>query len=400
MGAPAGLLLFGATGFTGRRVARRLAQRAPAGLELIWCGRDREKLEGLARELGRGRVAVAEAGDRAALGRALADVRVVLSTAGPFARIGDALVDACVEAGRHYADISGEVAWVRRLIERHHAAARERGLFLVPCCGFDSVPADLGVLALVEEARRRGLGDLASIWGVYRLRGGVNGGSWATFVELSRREDPRLLADPYLLVPGYRPSEAELRLQADPRRAEREPGSGTALVPFFMGPINRRVVMRSDALIGYGAALCYREYQALEGAGPLAAELAGGALRWLSRALSSSLGERLARRYGPLPGQGPDERTIEHGRVRFDLYATAVDGQRLSLRFEANGDPGNAVTSRCLVECGLLLAEPGAIPGLDQPGKGGLLTPASAFGLPLLTRLANQGDFALSFKPA
>lgn len=400
MAAAADVLLFGATGFTGRRVARRLAQRAPAGLELVWCGRDRERLEQLAGELGRGRIAVADAADAVGLRRAVDGARVVLSTAGPFARLGDGLVDACAEAGRHYADITGEVAWVRRLIERHHGAARARGTFLVPCCGFDSVPADLGVLALVEEARRRGFGDLASIWGVYRLRGGLNGGSWATLIELARAEDRRLLADPYLLVPGYEPSAAELRRQADPAGPEREPGSGATLMPFFMGPINRRVVMRSDALLGYGAALCYREYQALEGAHPLAAQLASGALRWLSRGLSTALGQQLARRFGPLPGQGPDERTIEHGRVRLDLHATAVGGQTLGLRLEASGDPGNAVTSRCLVECGLLLADPSAVPTLGQPGHGGLLTPASAFGLPLLTRLANQGDFTLTFSAA
>lgn len=400
MGAPADLLLFGATGFTGRRVARRLAQRAPVGMELVWCGRDGAKLERLAQELGRGRIAIAEAGDGAALRRALNGVRVVLSTAGPFARLGDGLVDACVELGLHYADISGEVAWVRRLIERHHPVAHSRGIFVVPCCGFDSVPADLGVLALVEEARRRGSGDLASIWGVYRLRGGVNGGSWATLIELARTEERRLLADPYLLVPGYRPSESELRSQADPSRPEREPGSGVPLVPFFMGPINRRVVMRSDALLGYGASLCYREYQALDGASPLAARLTHSALHWLSRGLRSSLGQHLARRFGPLPGQGPDERTIEHGRVQLDLYATAVGGQRLGLRLQASGDPGNAVTSRCLVECGLLLADRGALPGLGQPGQGGLLTPASAFGSLLLSRLANQGDFALAFDPS
>jgi short subunit dehydrogenase-like uncharacterized protein len=395
MSKPADLLLFGATGFTGQRVARRLAQRAPAHLELAWCGRDRVKLERLAQEIGRGQVVVADAQDQASVRRAVEGARVVLNTAGPFARLGDPVVAACVEWGRHYADITGEVAWVRSLIDAHHQHARARGTFVVPCSGFDSVPADLGVYALVDAARQLNKGDLAEVLGVYRLRGGLNGGSWATALDMAERNRSRDLMDPYLLVPGYTPSPAELKRQRDPLRATREPGKGTALIPFFMGPINRRVVMRSDALLRYGSALVYREYMPLgSGSFPLADGVAA-VQRALGLVLGTGWGRALGRRLGPAPGSGPSEVTIEQGHVQLDLYATSVEGQHLALSLDATGDPGNAVTSRCLVECGLMLAETEAIPGLGRPGQGGVLTPASAFGLPLLARLQQHAGFSV-----
>lgn len=400
MTALADIMLFGATGFAGRHVARRLAQRAPAGMGLAWCGRDRAKLERLASEVGRGQVVVADAQEPESMRRAVTGARVVLSTAGPFARLGDDLVAACVEQGRHYADITGEVAWVRSLIEAHHQTARAQGTFVVPCCGFDSVPADVGVYALVDAARQLNKGDLSEILGVYRLRGGLNGGSWATALDLAQRYRRRDLEDPYLLVPGYRASPAESTRQADPKRGIREPVTGKALAPFFMGPINRRVVMRSDALLGYGSALVYREYMSIGDASPFMADVAATLQRGLGLALSTRLGRALGQRFGPTPGAGPSDQTIERGHVRLDLHATSVQGQRLSLSLEAPGDPGNAVTSRCLVECGLMLAESGTLLGLGQPNQGGVLTPASAFGLPLLTRLQQQADFSLRWTAA
>ena len=248
------LLLCGATGFTGRLAARRLARTAPSGLTLGIAGRDPQRLAALADELdGRADPIQLDLLDREAVGRAVARTRVVASTAGPFALLGDALVDACVQQRSHYVDITGETAWVRRLIDRHHARARTEGTRIVPFCGFDSVPAELGVLHLARHAHEELNDELVEVHSSYRMRGGLNGGTLATALHFAEHEDGRALHDPYLLAPEVRASDEERRRQRDPRRPMQLPPDGTWAAPFVMGAINRRVVMRSHALSGQHA---------------------------------------------------------------------------------------------------------------------------------------------------
>ena len=397
------LLLFGATGFTGRLAAAYLREHAPPSVRWAVAGRDPARLAAVAADAGDVPAVVADVHDTEAVGRAVARTRVVASTAGPFALHGDPVVDACVEHRTHYADITGETAWVRRVIERHHERARAEGTRVVPFCGFDSVPADLGVLRLARAAQA----PLVDVSAVYRLRGGLNGGTLASALHLAEQEDRSALADPYLLAPGVEVDGEERRLQQDPRRAEHRPEDGW-VAPFFMGSVNRRVVMRSHhlasehpppgpdgtptALAGYGERFRYREFQGTGGRwSATATTLALGALEAL---LQRRLGRALLRRLGPSPGQGPSESERFRGRTRATFRASTEGGENLELALEAAGDPGNTVTVRCLCEAALALCEPPAALGLGEPDTGGVLTPALALGEFLLARLEATGRFA------
>jgi short subunit dehydrogenase-like uncharacterized protein len=141
------LVLYGATGYTGRLVAHELAT---AGDEFVLSGRDRTKLDALAAELEdtnavRPDVRVADATDPAALRSAFDGASAVISAAGPFSRFGLGVVAAAVDAGAHYCDTTGEPAFQLAVEDRFAAAP----VTVVPACGFDYVPHDLAAAAAV-----------------------------------------------------------------------------------------------------------------------------------------------------------------------------------------------------------------------------------------------------------
>src|SRR5262245_29756614 len=173
------VVIYGATGFTGRQAARYFANRAPDAQSLRWAiaGRNREKLELVHRSLPSDvGLIVADAKDTTAIDALVASTRVVLTTAGPYAAFGEPLLRACATRGVDYVDITGETAHVRRMIDRYHDAAKHSGARIVPFCGFDSIPSDLGVLLLVEHFRSRGVGT-REVKGFFRVIGGLNGGT-------------------------------------------------------------------------------------------------------------------------------------------------------------------------------------------------------------------------------
>jgi short subunit dehydrogenase-like uncharacterized protein len=224
---PLDLVLFGATGFTGQLVADHLAAVAtgaavtgvPAGASLRWAlsGRDLAKLTAVAERLQRAHPAApapelhrADAHQRDQLDALARRARVLCSTAGPFARHGSALVAACAEAGTHYCDITGELHWVREMIDAHHERAAASGARLVHCCGFDSIPSDLGTWALQQEMlARHGAPATEVTTYVERLKGGVSGGTVASMLELAKdaaadRTIARRISAPYALNPDPR----------------------------------------------------------------------------------------------------------------------------------------------------------------------------------------------------
>ncbi|MFU8887728.1 MAG: saccharopine dehydrogenase NADP-binding domain-containing protein, partial [Trueperaceae bacterium] len=209
---PWDVVLWGATGFTGRLVAEALAGGAPEGLRWALGGRDRERLERLRAGLGvDAGVVVADAHDPVSLAALARSARVVASTVGPYARHGTPLVAACVEAGTHYADLTGEVTWMRASIDAFHDAARASGAKIVHACGFDSVPSDLGVWWLQRHAvARHGRPCTSVVHGFGPMSGGVSGGTVASAIAMAEAAAVdagvrRALADPDLLAPGGAP---------------------------------------------------------------------------------------------------------------------------------------------------------------------------------------------------
>ncbi|HYN16587.1 MAG TPA: saccharopine dehydrogenase NADP-binding domain-containing protein [Actinomycetes bacterium] len=389
------LVLFGASGFVGRLVAAHLPQRGQGG-RIALAGRSRDRLADVGAGLGVDwPLVVADAHDAAAMADLAARARVVLSTVGPYARYGIPLVQACALAGTDYADLTGEVLFVRESIERNHDVAVGTGARIVHSCGFDSVPSDLGVLLLAERARDDGEGELSeATLLVVAAKGGVSGGtvdSLRTQVD-AVRADPALIAligDPYALSPN-RGAEPDLGPQPDTFLAERL-DDGTWVAPFVMAPFNTRVVRRSNALSGhaYGRDLRYREV--LRTGKGLLSPLAAAAMSTGIGALGVGLGSRRLRplldRVLPDPGTGPGEETRSCGHFTMAIRARTTRGARYVATISAHGDPGYAATSIMLGESGLCLAG-----DRDRlPDRAGVLTPATALGMALAARLRDNG---------
>jgi short subunit dehydrogenase-like uncharacterized protein len=397
---PFDLVLYGATGFVGRLAAAYIANH-PGRKRLRWAiaGRDADKLAALRDTLaGRAHppaVIVAASDDAAALRAMAQSARVVLSTAGPFARVGDGVVDACVAARTHYADITGEVAWVRRVIDRHHARAARAGTKVVPCCGFDSVPSDLGTLLAVRALRAAHDAPCAEARGYFRMMGGFNGGTLASGALRYESGDAELGRDPFLLNPRAPQTSRDLLRDQDVTAARYDPVAGAWVAPFIMAPINTRVVRRSAALMAayrapYGPRFRYQEATRIGGRwAPAKAIALAGALGALERAFALPPARRLLTQLLP-PGAGPTEATMAAGWFKTDIVALAADGRRAAVRIAYDGDPGNRATLRILCEAGLALAFDGArLPG--GAARGGVLTPATALGEALVPRLTAAG---------
>ncbi len=394
------VIVWGATGFTGALVAEYLLERYGSDGTLRWAiaGRSQDKLDALRDSLGAAGLpsVVADSFDAAKLAALVARTRVVISTVGPYAKYGSPLVAACVEHGTHYCDLAGEPQWIRQMIDRHQAAAAAKGARIVHCCGFDSVPMDIGVHFLQGQAMQRHGSHCRSIATLVKaMRGGPSGGTIASMTNLIRearadRAVAKVLADPYGLNPEGERDGPDERDQRDVRYDEL---AGAWTAPFVMAGINTKVVRRSNALMGYpyGRDFRYRE-ATLMGRG------AGGWLR--AGALTVGLGgfvtaagfdftRGLLERYVlPEPGEGPDREARENGFFDLRLFGELADGTVLRARVTGDRDPGYGSTSKMLAESAVCLAAD----ALDSAG--GVLTPASAMGDALLARLQENAGLA------
>lgn len=374
--APSGtgydFVLYGASGFVGRQTVAYMAQHPDvrhSGLRWAVAGRSREKLEDLRRSLQLPHVdiLVADAQDGAALDAMARQARVVVSSAGPFALYGSRLVQACVRHGCHYVDITGETPWVKELIDRHHDEARRTHARIIPCSGFDSVPSDLGAYLAHSTMRNLHGRDCVEVNAAYSLRGGFNGGTLASFFNMLEAGQSKALQDPFLLNPAQsRPD--DVSRHADPMAPRFDADLNTWLGPFFMAPVNTRVVRRSVALLGYGPQFHYQEYLRL-GRGATRA-LAAAALSAGSVAtnLAMEIGpvRRLAQRLAPAPapGAGPSEVSMNAGAFHSRIVGKAGDGTLVHGHIADQGDPGNRATTKMLCESALALAlQAHALPG-------------------------------------
>ena len=394
------MVLFGATGFAGRLVAGYLAGHAPAGVRIGLAGRSQRRLADARAQLGTAASAwpllVADSADPVSLAALARAARVVVTTVGPYRAHGMALVQACAEAGTDYADLTGEVLFIRDSIDRCHKVAARAGARIVHCCGFDSVPSDLGVLLLHQAARAGDAGDLQdTTLVVTALRGGISGGTLASMMGQQAEvrasaQRRRVAGDPYALSPD-RAAEPDLGDERDLDWVRYDGDLRSWTGPFAMAGINTRVVRRSNALQGwaYGRRFRYREVTGF-GAGPAAPLLATAAstAQWAAGAgLAFGPSRAMLARLLPAPGQGPGEKTRRTGYFRIQVHTRTSAGMRYLATIGAQGDPGYAATSVMLGETALCLA-------LDRdqlPARAGVLTPATAMGAALATRLTAAG---------
>jgi short subunit dehydrogenase-like uncharacterized protein len=389
------IVLWGATGFTGQLVADYLigAYGSAGAFRLALGGRSQARLSAVRDRLGAPDLplVLGNGEDAASLESLAARTRVVCTTVGPYARHGSGLVAACARAGTRYCDLTGEMHWIRRMLDAHQAEAEASGALLVPSCGFDSIPSDLGVFFVQREMRARHAAPSPRVkCRVEGFSGGMSGGTIASMLNLLEEAaaDPgvrRLLADPYALDPPGRPRGRDSSEGLLPGW-DADFGQWTA--PFVMAGINTRVVRRSNALLGdaYGPGFRYDE-AILTGAGPLGALKAAAVSAGMALGLGAlALGpvRRLVAPWLPSPGEGPSPEQRQKGYWDLRFHAAPPEGapaDPLRARLRGDRDPGYGSTAKMLGESAVCLA-------LDPlEASGGFHTPASAMGQALIDRL-------------
>jgi short subunit dehydrogenase-like uncharacterized protein len=390
------LVLFGATGFTGRLVAEVMARHGGGeGLRWALAGRSLARLQTLRDELGLHAdhpLIAADAADAGALQRLVARTRVVITTVGPYQRGGEPLLAACIAAGTHYLDLCGEPAWMAAMIRRHDAQARASGARVVFSCGFDSVPFDLGVLALQQLALQRTGQPLAEVQSrVLVMKGGFSGGTAASLLATLEAmgkdaQAARDMLEPFALTPGFKGPP-----QPAPAAATYDDFLGQWSAPFVMAPINTKNVHRTHALLGHpwGTGFVYGERMACGGGveGELRARGLVRQERLQNGVLGVGLGRALVRRFFlPKPGEGPNPAEREAGRYDIVFSGTDAAGQRHQLHARGHRDPGYGATSRVIVACARTLLQ------LPEHASGGLMTPGAALGLAAVPALAQLAD--------
>lgn len=379
------VVVFGATSFVGQILCRYLVERHGTDDALRWAiaGRNADKLEQVASDTGADvpRI-VADAADADALAAMVGSTKLVISTVGPYALYGSKLVAAVVESGADYVDLTGEPQWMQKMIDRHQARAAETGARLVPACGFDSVPSDMGVWFLQREAMERFGQPCASIrMGVKAAKGGASGGTIASMMNLmdevsADKELRSVLVNPYALAPD---GDRQGVKQPNVTLPTFDRGLGEWQAPFVMAATNTRVVFRSHALLGHpwGDDFTYGESM-LTGDGiggrmkafGLAGAL-GGAMGAASlRPVRSLLGKVL-----PEPGEGPSEQVQREGFYDLRFHGVTGSGDELAVKVTGDQDPGYGSTSKILGEAATTLLERS-----DDDVPGGFWTPATALG--------------------
>jgi short subunit dehydrogenase-like uncharacterized protein len=394
------VVLYGASGFVGKQTVQYFAKHTDLN-KIRWAiaGRNRQKLEQVNSQVGANAdILVADSRDQNAVEAIVSQTRVLLNTAGPFALYGNAIVDACVRFRTHYVDITGETPWVRDLIDRYHEQAASNGTRIIPFCGFDSIPSDLGTYLVVRYLQRELGITCTKVKAYFQAYGGFNGGTVASAFNLYDLGQISQVSNPFLLNPNPLGKYSPAEIERDPLFPEYDQDIGTWVAPFFMGAINTRVVRRSCALYQqwgepYGLDFAYQEYLKFDP--PLAwlqsAAITAGTILFTG-AMQQAPIRQFLQSLLPQPGSGPSEKTINEGWFRCELIGFGSEEQKVQGLICDRGDPGNRATVKFLCESALSLAlNEDELPG--GPQRGGILTPATGLGDILAQRLRRAGMY-------
>jgi short subunit dehydrogenase-like uncharacterized protein len=390
------VVLYGASGFVGRQTVRYFADRVGDKVRWAIVGRNRQKLELVRAQVGIDvDILVADSQDPTAIDSIVSQTRVLLNTAGPFALYGNAIVDACVRYHTHYVDITGETPWVKGLIDQYHKQAAADGTRIIPCCGFDSVPSDLGAYLLARYLQQELGVACTQVKAYYQLTGGFNGGTLASGLSIYDRGERQQVSQPFLLNPPES-IPADLERHRDPISPQYDLDLETWVAPFFMGAVNTRIVRRSCALFDRwqgsdGKDFSYQEYLKFDPPWAWFQSAAMvGSMALIAGVIQVPLLRYFLESIIPQPGSGPTEQTMDEGWFRCELLGWGSDGRRVRGLIADVGDPGNRATVKFVCESALGLAvDFDRLPGGAQ--RGGILTPATGLGDVLVERLRQAG---------
>ena len=392
------IVLWGATGYTGQLIADYLARTVDSSVKWAIAGRNQTKLEQVREALTAVNptladlpILIGDSQDKASIDAIVAQTRVVCTTVGPYTLYGTPLVAACAEQGVDYCDLTGETLWMRDNIDNFHAQAEQTGARIVHCCGFDSIPSDLGVLMMQEHAHKvygRYCSEIQFVlWG---MSGGFSGGTAASLLETVKKieKDPSIakkLANPYNLVPDHEPDWSHA--DQDSARYDEDLRAWTG--PSVMAHINTRIVRRSHALQDwrYGADFRYNESMRMPNK-TTAVGFSTGYKVGMGALFIPRLRGWIEENVLPSAGEGPTAEERDNGYFRNKFVGKIkVDNGAITIFGEVsdNRDPGYGSTAKMLGQSALSLAFD------DLPARGGILTPASVMGMTLIERLRGAG---------
>lgn len=386
------IVLFGATSFVGQILTRHLVERHGNDGDIKWAmaGRSADKLASVAAEAGADvDQIVVDADDAAGLAEMCAHTNLVISTVGPYALYGSKLVAAVAEAGIDYVDLTGEPQWMQRMIDRYQDRAVETGARIVHACGFDSVPSDMGVWFLQNEAQERFGAPCTSIsMAVKAMKGGASGGTVASMMNMMEEvsADPnirKVLANPYALAEK---GDREGPKQPNVTLPVYDEGHESWLAPFVMAGTNTRVVFRTHSLLDHewGPDFTYGEAMHMgDGIGGRTKAMAmSGGMGGFMGAASLGPMRKMLGKVLPEPGEGPSPEAQEKGFFDVRFHGTTGDGDELMVKVTGDRDPGYGSTAKMLCEAATTL--------IDSEATGGFWTPATALGDAFIEALVDQ----------
>jgi short subunit dehydrogenase-like uncharacterized protein len=403
------LVVFGATSFVGQILTRYLAEYFSTQQEqLSWAiaGRSQQKLQDLKSSLGTlGEslpILIADASNQAELNALCAQTRVVVSTVGPYALYGEPLIQACVTNGTDYCDLTGETQWIKKMIEKYESQAQQSGARIVHCCGFDSVPSDMGVYYLQQQAQKQFNAPATQVsMRVKTLKGGASGGTVASLINVIQEAaaDPALrkdLVNPYVLCP---PDHGNSQRQIYIKTAKFDSDFNAWIAPFVMAAVNERVVHRSNALSGnaYGSNFSYNEAiltgEGLKGRFKALGVVSGLGVFMLA-AVSKPVSQLMERYMLPKPGEGPTPEQQRTGRFDLRFVGKTEAGQTLKIKVTGDRDPGYGSTGKMLGQAALSLAIDHVKEAKKTGRAGGFWTPATMFDDRFIQRLTKHAGLA------
>jgi short subunit dehydrogenase-like uncharacterized protein len=374
------LVVFGASGYTGKLVAEYIQNEYGGNQSLKWAlaGRNKDKLAGIKEDLNLESdltILKVDSNDQESLDAMTSAAKCILTTVGPYQLYGSNLVESCAKNGTDYVDLTGEPGWMYEMINEHKETAKKSGARIVFSCGFDSIPFDLGVY-FVQQAVRDKFGKPAQhVRGrVKAMNGEFSGGTIASLgaTMATLKEKPELikvLANPFSLTEGF-----EGPTQLDDSKVLLDEKLNMWVAPFVMAPINTKNIHRSNALLGheYGEDFCYDEMM-IAGEGEEGKQIADA-----MTSANPMGGENV-----PQPGEGPSQESREQGNYDVQFFAD-IDEGCIEARVTGDMDPGYGSTSKMITESAMCLIHD------CNDLSGGIYTPAPAMGNKLIKRLIEK----------
>ena len=397
------IIIWGASGFTGRLVTLYLFEKYGTTGDLKWAmgGRNLTKLEKVRSEVADKNVPliIADSNDKVSLLNMVNRTKVICTTVGPYAKYGSNLVEACIKSHIHYCDLAGEVQWMHKMIDRHHEEAKINGSKIVHACGFDSIPSDMGVYFIQREARaKRGIIAQKIKMRVAAISGGISGGTYASLsqvIEEAQKDKMvyKILDNPYALNPI---NEQFGKDKSDLKNVIFDNVSHSWIGPFIMASINTKVVRRSNFLSSYSYGKKFRYDEAVSFGKGFSGRIKG----IISTII---IGLFMSAKYGslfkkgldllfPISGEGPTKKKMEQGFYNLRFYITLEDGSNAFANVTGDMDPGYGSSSKMLAESAVCLAKD------KLSNTSGVLTPSVAMGDSLLKRLEKNAGLTFSYK--